>query len=444
MSIANRINNRELTHEGVGFQSDALGQSNVKVGLFGRNSKDTSDQIPVSSLMKTLKDVSPYAFNVYGTITLPAPLASAHMYYPCVLYDFNRFGTVSDTIPKKRWRMYVQVEPSSDGTIYWTQSNDGVTWDTPVQLSTTPFPAAPARARQGIQVFYNPNGIVTVSGTSYNWATIYRKDDATTLDATDMILAYSTDGIVWTAEAMGNHDTGGDPFTEIASSGGMGAAYMAPTGYINSITYNAARPLSVWNAPGDWVTIMRYRDEPAGIGDAIYGTSIMGMNSSDAADYKEMGSFSQWKRSLLKTLGERSFGQYTKCVLHHVVRLDAGFFIGLVQYYKHVSPGTRVSNGIGLAISKDGLYFDHIGPLYAAGLVQSLNERTGAVDATNGASTAYLLQQGDGDGSAILAGSVVADSSGKCFGRDCGSLGSHMLRVYWTEEDADKILMGYI
>lgn len=448
MSQSSRINNTQMTHRGSGFQSVNPGPRSTALGFVNERSGEADAELwPVAAYLKQMLDASPYACQAYGEIALGGDLAGVAVRYPHVMYKNDRFGqpnpSSSDARTSKKWRMYIQR--SSNGTIWFTESNDGLTWDDPTQLDVALFPATANDLLEGFQPQYDEDGIVTVSGTVYPWAAIGRDKTLTTGDATDMYLYYSADGITWLRTQMANHDVSGDPFVEVASSLGQGAAFIGKTGG-GLATFAADQPRTFQNAPGDWWAIMKYSDAPGNAGDTVFGASTMAMNSSDAADYAELGHFANYQRNALRQVGENSYGQNTKAQLHHVIKYK-DFFIGLVQLYYHEGGGAvLVKSGVALALSRDGLHFDYMGPLYDIGLTHMLNDRTPGVNATNMESLAFFKNIGEGDGSAIVAGSVVMDPSGNCFGRDGGSQSNwrHAMRIYTTEDDSGKILMSYI
>lgn len=445
----NKLNNHELSHGHVGFTSDGFGQNKVAFGYVKDSSKAEADLVPVSSMLRDLRDVSPFAYRVGGVVELGGSLTGLAVSYPCVLFDRDKFGQPNYD-PKvhdrqnKAWRMYVQRD--SNKTIYFTESDDGETWDDPTLLSTTPFPASPAHALEGLQVFYNEDGIVTVSSVAYPFAAVYRIANVTAGDNTDLVMAYSLDGITWTAAAMADHDVTGAMVGQVVTGGlGQGFAYLDAVDP-DAGTYNAGRPRTFKNAPGQWWGILRENDAATPAGDTVWGSVLVGMNSSDAADWNEGGHFANWARGLINQVGERSFGQFTQCQLFHVVKYK-DVYLALVQLIYQVAAGaTQVKSGIGLAISKDGLIFEMCGPLYDAGLTHALNDITNVVDAVGMASTAYLLNQGTGTGAAIVAGSIVVDKTGMAFNGYVPRNNNRreFIRVYHTEQNAGKIVWGWI
>lgn len=442
-----RINNKELTHRGFGFGGENYAQDDQKIGKFAFNAKDENWQIPGDLFLRNQMESSPYAFRCEGRVTMPAAYAALTLLFPCVLFDENEFGQGTYDAKQhprdnKPWRMYVQN--NADKTIHMLESLDGITWTDGQQLATAIFPASPNHMEEGLQVFYDSAGIVTVSGVDYPFAAIAKDDNKTTGDATDLWLFYSLDGITWLRVAMGNHDVSGDPFVEVGSSFGRGAAYLAAT-ESGAGTFNAARPRTFRNADGDWFAIMRANNEPANAGDTANTEQLLAMNSSDAADYNEIGHFANWNRKLLASAGEGSYNQAGFAMIHHVTKYK-DYYVALVQLWHQVGGGpTRVRSGLAVAISRDCLIFDYVGPLYDAGLVYAYNHRTSAIDDTNMDSTAYDLNQGNGDGTSIQAGSIVIDKSGRCFGPKAGRTKgfSEFARVYWTELSSGKVLYGY-
>lgn len=442
------MNNRELTHRGVGVGGEGYAQNAQKFGKFAFNNKDEDFQFPSDMLLRNQIESSPYAFRSEGRVTMPTAYAALTLLYPCVLFDDNEFGqgtydAKQHSRDNKPWRMYVQN--NADKTIHMLESVDGITWTGGQQLATATFPASPNHMEEGLQVFYDADGIVTVSGDSYPFAAIAKDDAKTTGDATDLWLFYSEDGIDWSRVAMGNHDVSGDPFVEVSSSFGRGASYLAATEE-GAGTFNATRPRTFRNADGDWFAIVRANNEPANAGDTANTEQLLAMNSTDAADYNEIGHFANWNRKLLASSGEGSYNQAGFAIIHYVVKFK-DYYIGLVQLWHQVAGGpTRVRSGLAVAISRDCLVFDYVGPLYDAGLVYAFNHRTGAIDDTNMDSTAYDRNQGNGDGSQIQAGSIVVDKTGRCFSTKAGvrSTGrSEFARVYWTELSSGKVLYGY-
>jgi hypothetical protein len=444
----NRINNSEISMNNVGLQR--FGEELGKVGLGVHNPyKDgVSQQIPIYLVLRNLTDASPFAFRAKQTpITLTGDLATGGVRYPSVLYSSDGFGSHREdpnTVARvfKRWRMYIQRV--STGGIYMVESDDGVSWGTPEQLSTTQFPEGAAKAAYGVTVSYDADGLVTyddgTGAVTYKFASVYRVDNLTTGDATDMKLVVSNDGVTWVAVAMANHDVSGDPYVEVASSLGWGSAGMFKQDA--TLTFNANYPKTFFGSDG-WHSYQKYADAPVNAGDTVFGCTIMGQNSSDDTDANEMGHFANWKRNILRQVGERSFGQATKMVVWHVTKYK-DVYLALVQLYYHVGGGaTLVPSGLALAISRDGLIFEAIGPLYDVGLTHALNDRSDAVNQTDMKPTTLLYNQGDGDGSAVHAGSIVVDDEGFAFGRNVG-VGEDraLIRAYWTESDAEKLLMG--
>lgn len=445
----NSITNNELSHKGFGVSSmGMLGNGKQALGIssdspyLGENM-----QLPAYSVLRQLLDTSPFAFRVVAMPVLGGDLAGVALTRPSVLYSPDGFGS-ERLNPRtrsrlyRRWRMYVQ-ETVGD-TIYMVESDDGIDWSaTPEQITTLPngvnYPLG------GMNVFYDSDGLVTYDdgggAVTYNFATIVRDAALNAGDATDMILCLSNCGITWTQVVMANHDVSGDPFgAELANALGRGAAYMAKQD--TSLTFSATLPRTFFGSDG-WHSFMRYQDEPVNLGDTLFGCTIMGQNSSDNTDANEIGHFANWNRNLLRQVGERSFGQATKMNPHHIVKYK-DIYLALTQLYWHeAGTANLVNTGLGLAISKDGLIFESCGPLYDAGLVYALNDRTSVVDQTDMDPTSYLANQGVGDGSQIVAGSLVVDQDGLAFGRDCGHNNNRaFIRVYWTEEDADRILIG--
>lgn len=442
-----RINNRELTHRGVGIGGENMAQDDQKIGKFGFNNKDEDFQFPIDLFLRNAIESSPYAFRTYGRVTMPSAYAALTLLFPCVLFDQAEFG--QNTYDPKRhsrdnkpWRMYVQN--AADGTIHLLESADGITWEDGQQLSTSIFPASPDHMEEGLQVFYDENGIIVVSGVSYPFAAIAKDANKTTGDATDLWLFYSLDGITWLRVAMANHDVSGDPFVEVTNALGRGAAYLSAV-ESDAGTFAATRPKTFRNADGDWFAIMRYSDAPVNAGDTANGETIMAMNSSDPTDYKEIGHFANWNRKLLASSGEGSYNQAGFSMIHHVAKFK-DYYLALVQIWHQVAGGAvRVRSGLALAVSRDCLIFDYVGPLYDAGLAYAFNHRTSAIDQTNMDPTSWDANRGNGTGASITAGSIVVDKSGRCFGVKGGrTLGfSSFARVYWTEESAGKVLVGY-
>jgi len=440
----NKLNNHQLTHNAVGFFSDRRGQSNVKLGKRSVNSKESDFQIPVNTILRNAIQSSPYSFRTYGEVSMHSDLSGAYVYEPSVLYSNDNFGqgkydSNQHERENKPWRMYF-MDPLTSKT-YMLESDDGIDFDTYEQLSTTLFPTGATKMAAGFHVFYDEDGIVTVSGTSYNFAAILRQSSLTTGDATDLFLYYSDDGVTWNRVQMGNHDVTGSPLAELASSLSDGMAYMGKT-ESDAGTYDIARPKTFRNAPGDWWGIVRYATAPAHAGDTVLGETIVAMNSTDAADYNEMGHFANWKRKLLRQLGENSYGQLTNAQVRHVVKFK-DYYVGLVQLYYQVAGATQNLSGIAIAISRDGLIFDYIGPLYDAGLYAAYNERSTAVNITDMKPTAWGYNAGlGGTGNIIGTGSIVMDDSGRSFGTNSGDIDeAHFSRVYWHE--GGKLLMGY-
>lgn len=447
-SNPNSINNRELSHKGFGMNSmGMLGNGKQALGIssdspyLGENM-----QMPSYTVLRQLIDASPFAFRTVAMPVLGGLLAGAAVRFPCVLYSPDCFGTKREnpkTLPRafKPWRMYVQKV--SDGTMYMLESDDGINWGYPELLSD--FAASPNHAKYGAIVSYDPAGLVTYdSGTgpvTYNYATIFRNANLTTGDATDMVLGLSHNGVDWTMVAMADHDVSGNPYgNELASSLGMGSAGIWKQ--VPGLTFSPTLPRTFFGSDG-WHSFQRYSTEPGSAGDTVFGATIMGQNSSDDLDGHEMGHFANWNRNLLKQVGERSFGQATKMNPVHVVKYK-DMYLALVQLYYHEAGTANLFRiGLSLALSKDGLIFESMGPLYDAGLVYALNDRTSVVDQTDMDPTSYLANAGVGDGSEIIAGSLVVDEAGLAFGRDCGKDNNRaFLRIYWSEENAGRILIG--
>lgn len=436
----NDLNNHEITHKGFGFNSMGLpGLNRLTFGFSSdRNEPDENWQVSAFHILRQLADASPFAFRTIATPVLGGALAGLRVRYPSVLYDFNCFG---DSALYKKWRMYVHEIVGA--AYYMLESDDGITWDAPVILATVP-----AGFTRGFHPFYNSAGLVTYDdgggADTYNWASVGRNTAVNAGDATDMILMLSNDGVTWVQVVMANHDISGNPFgNELAASLGIKAVYMTPDEA--ALAFNAARPRSFFSSDG-WHSFMQYQTEPAvNFGDTAFGCTIMGQNSNDDTDANEIGHFANWNRNLLYRVGARSFGQAIEMVPEHIVKFK-DFYLALVQlWYAVPASPTLVPMGIGLAISKDGLIFESCGPLYDAGLVYALNDRTAIVDQTDMASTAYLLQQGVGTGAEIWAGSLVVDQLGIAFGSDTGLNNNRALaRVYWTEEDSGRVLIGEI
>jgi len=435
----NSLTNSNMTHKGAGLHSAGMGQRDVSLGLVSKNMKEERDLIPVHSLMRDLKDLSPYAFRVKQVTAVSGVVVPK---YPCVLYDYLAFGTLEDAAPKKKWRMYVQDNDGVTDAMFYSQSDDGIIWDAATTLDATVILPNPAHPMKGMQVFYDAQGLVVVAGVTYNWAAMYKVDNSVVGNMTDMAMVYSLDGITWIKAAMAEHAANTPAM--YAGYTGQGAAYIGRTGEVTEATYAVAAPRTYFNAAGDYIAMMRLNDGAA-VGADVGRLELLGCNSATPADWNKLGFFTNWIRNLLSgQTGERSFGQVNKSEVFHVQRYK-DVFIGLVQI-KYDGGAVSVDAGLALAISKDGLIFDYMGPLYDAGLVVSYNETTSTVVATDGASTAWLLSHGSGDGTQIVAGSVVVDKSGNNFSKNCGPLlnDRHLLRVYWTEHTSNKIVMGYI
>ena len=443
----NRFNNNELTFNHVGFSRYGKKPGQVGFGFHNPSKAGESHQYPMSYILKQLADTSPFSFRAKTTPLDLGTVLNGDCRYPCVLYSTDGFGSEKESPSTrarlfKRWRMYVQK--ISNGAIYMLESEDGITWGTPEVLAD--FPATAAKARHGIVVSYDASGLVvyddSVTVTTYKFATIYRQDDLVAGTAADMVLALSNDGVTWVKTAMANHAVSGDPFgAELAASLGMGSAAIFKQN--TALTFEATRPKTFFGAPG-WHSYQRYATEEAvNFGDTLFGATLMGQNSTDNTKAKNLGHFANWNRNLLRQVGERSFGQMTKMVPWHIVKYS-DIYVALVQlYYHEAGTATLVPSGVAVAVSRDGLIFESAGPLYDAGLTHALNDRSAAVNNTNMKPTTVLYNQGDGDGSGVHAGSIVADRSGFSFGKDCGKDENRSLfRVYWTESDSEKVLVG--
>jgi len=440
----NSINNNELSHKGFGMNSlGMIGNGKQAVGV-------TSDspylgenyQIPAYSFLRQLTDVSPFAFRVVETPVIGGLLAGVSLTHPNVLYSQDGFGTKREN-PRtrvrlfKNWRMYVRN--NATGAIYMLESDDGINWGLPELLTVA------VNYLHGFKPFYDVNGLVTyddgTGAVTYKYAAICRDSTKTTADATDMYICLSNDGVTWVEVQMADHDVSGDPFgAELAASLGISAVYIARRD--ESLTFSATLPRTFFGAAG-WHAFVRYQTVPGNLGDSVFGCALMGQNSADDLDGHEIGHFANWNRNLLRQVGERSFGQMTRMVPVHIVRFK-DVYLALVQLiYAVPGAATLVNMGMGLAISKDGLIFDSCGPLYDAGLVYALNDRSSAVDQTDMDPTSYLANAGVGDGSVIIGGSIVMDPNGLGFGRDCGKDNNRaIMRVYWAEQTANRILIG--
>lgn len=448
MSQGNKLSSYQQTLHGTGLHAVNQGQKSVSQGFVKEGSKTQGSLVPLKTSLRNDLHASPYTFKTEGSIQLSGDLLGQSVKRPAVLYSPDKFGqpTYDKAIhPRKNqaWRMYVQK--SSDGLMFMTESIDGISWDLPVQLDALLFPAGATQLQEGFQPFYDKDGIFTVGGVSYPWSAIARDTSLAAGDATDMFAYHSLDGITWLRVAMADHATTGNPYgNEVAASLGSGSAFLGKTGKGSFSPFDATRPRTFRNAPGQWVGIQRYADAPALAGDTVLGATTMAQNDADDANWSKLGHFANWNRNSIRQTGERSFGQNTKAQLFHVQEY-LGMFIGLVQlYYHEVGTATLVKSGIGLSLSRDGLHFDFMGPLYDAGLTHMLNDRTPGVNDTGMNSTAYLYNNGDGDGTEISAGSVVCDPQGMNFNGDGGRLrdARDFMRVYWTEESSGKILWG--
>ena len=436
----NKLNNNELTHSGAGFRSNGKGGEAATIG-------SESFQLPLNFLLRNQIQASPFAFRVHGRPTFPAAVSALGQIYPHVLYDENRFGEAKSSKKasaiNKRWRIYLQNK--ANGAIWMCDSEDGIDWKNAVQMDTALFPVDATKLKEGFQPFYDPKGLVKIAGKTYNWMAQARVDNNNTANATALMLYYSEDGKTWLRTAMANNTS--NPFTEVPNTHPLGASFLGRTGG-GSGAFNANLPRTLRNAPGEWVAVHRYATQPpTNFGDTLTGEMFMANNSAVEANYNQLGSFASWNRKLLRKTGENSYSQNTKNRIHHIVKFK-DYYIGLVQLFDSVnSQPVFVKNGIGLAVSRDLLVFENIGPLYDAGLVRSWDDRLNKVTDTNGKTTAHDASAGNGDGSAIIAGSIVVDENGRAFGANDGgrSTGvSQFLRAYWTEETSGKILMGYL
>lgn len=125
-------------------------------------------------------------------------------YHPVVLYDKNGFGVSGK--PYRIW--YWTGNPSSTyvGVIQFSQSSDGITWDSPQSITQdSNFPLV-----TGSDFFfqlYGPGFVIynnaptSISGQPYTFPYVMFYDIATstqTFQAESIGLAYSNDGLNWT------------------------------------------------------------------------------------------------------------------------------------------------------------------------------------------------------------------------------------------------------
>jgi len=450
----NDLGNQTMLHKGSGFSSAGHDQSKVNFGLNSDEAGQSvqKDLVSMRSVMRNLRDLSPFGMRVnkvYTPIALQGGLAGLNVGYPHVMYSPDGFGSELED-PKtrarlhKRWRMYVQDFVNFN--IWFTESDDGYNWDLPQMLDPLVFLPAPSHPLQGLKVFYDETGLITIDTgagpVDYKYAAIFRQTDLVVGDATDMWIAYSNDGITWLKTQCGNHLITGNPFgNELPLSFGVNAVGMYKSH--SDLVFSPAAPRSFFNAPG-WAAHFAYRTEPGFplLGDTEFGTSIMGQNSVSPLEAMNIGDHPTFRRTVIRDVGPRSFGHWVRANIVHVVRYQDVFFALVQGSWAIAGTGNFNPSAIGLAISFDGLTFEHIGLLQDAGYIYRFNQRSGVVDNTNMDPTTYLYSLGLSTGSDIIAGSIVVDPNGMGFGRDQGSQPADFMRIYWAEGNPFQLCVG--
>lgn len=436
--MASHIGNKEQSHNGFGFDGDH-GPDQVAIGK--TRSSGQPMLIPAETFINNQLMMSPHGFKVHQEIQLPEPFATAGAYpsAPTVIYDEEGFGVIGG----KPWRMYILEGAGgpNPGSVWFGESDDGIEWPSLTELDRSVMqPGDSIFAR--FFCWYDPDGIFTVNGISYPWASIVPMlTSRGNGDATAYRAFYSLDGLIWETAVMQDNTLTGNAFTEITFDVAFPFAFVGKNDPA-APSFNSDRPRSFLNAPGGWFGISTYVQTT---GNFVWTNTLVANNETDPANWNSIGDFANFRRKIVQDGQDGNLGQGDTAVLSYVLKVGE-FYVGLGLLYYDVA-GTPKQNCLALFISRDCLNFSCIGPLYDAGAVAFRNPNdSNAINDTNMNPTFYMYNRGVGNGGSVTPGSLAYDRSGKCFAgsKRVDGLRRHILRAYWVEGNGGNLLVGTI